>query len=461
MAKLKVINPYTLESFQELEIQSKSQAFDSLEKCYKRSKDRKALLPAYKRIEILEKTSRILFSKREQLIQDALQEGGKPYQDTAVEIDRGLNGIAVAIQELSQLAGRQIPMELTKSSEGRIAYTHFQPKGVAVAISAFNHPFNLAIHQVIPAVAIGCPVLIKPASTTPLSARHLIEALYEAGLPEDAAQFVICENEVAEALVKDTRTSFLSFIGSANVGWHLRSKLPPGASCTLEHGGVAPVIVDQTADLKSCIPALVKAGYYHAGQVCVSVQRIFVHEKIKDEFTESFINEVKKLKTGDPKNKNTDVGPLISEKEINRVHEWVEEAKKSGAKIALGGNKISKSCYEPTVILDPDENLKVSQQEVFGPVTCVYSYKNLDEAIQRANNVDYAFQASIFTSDLNQALKAAQELEGLGIMINDHTAFRVDWMPFGAYKRSGLGTGGIGYSMRDMCIEKLVVIKQS
>jgi acyl-CoA reductase-like NAD-dependent aldehyde dehydrogenase len=243
------------------------------------------------------------------------------------------------------------------------------------------------------------------------------------------------------------------------VGWHLRSKLAPGAACVLEHGGAAPVIVEKDADIDTAIPLLVKGGYYHAGQVCVSVQRIYVHEEIIDAFSEKMTDMIKQLNVGNPLDESTEVGPLIFPEEVERVHEWVMEAREKGAKILCGGDKLSSTCYAPTLLFNPAEDAMVSQKEIFGPVVSLYSYQDRDEAIKRANQLDFSFQAAVFTKDLDVALDTVKRLNATAVMVNDHTAFRVDWMPFAGSKDSGLGVGGIGYSMHDMTHEKLMVIK--
>ena len=377
--------------------------------------------------------------------------------DAIVEINRGIQGIENAIETLRTRAGREIPMGINPASEGRLAFTTHEPIGIVVAVSAFNHPFNLIVHQVIPAVAVGCPVIIKPAMTTPLSCFNLVEMLYEAGLARDYCQIALVDNEGAELLVKDSRVAFFSFIGSANVGWMLRSKLAPGARCALEHGGSAPVIVDSQVDVDSIIPPIVKGGFYHAGQVCVSVQRVFVHDSILDEFCKQLTASVKKLIVGDPTLKNTEVGPLILPREVERVDKWVKEAEKSGSKIMTGGKILSETCYEPTILLNPSSNSKVTKHEIFGPVVCVYGYKNVDDAIKQANSLPVAFQASVFSQNIDFALGAAKRLDAASVMINDHTAFRVDWMPFAGRRVSGHGIGGIPHTMEDMCQEKMIV----
>jgi acyl-CoA reductase-like NAD-dependent aldehyde dehydrogenase len=251
----------------------------------------------------------------------------------------------------------------------------------------------------------------------------------------------------------------MSFIGSAGIGWYLASKLSTGTRYALEHGGVAPVIVEPDTDFKEAIPALIKGGFYHAGQVCVSVQKIFIHSSVSDGFIEECVKGVKQLKTGDPLDAETDVGPIIVKEEIDRVEEWVKKAAQSGGKILCGGNRISDSLYEPTVILNPSEDTEVSKEEVFGPVVCIYDYDDVDEAIARANSLPFAFQASVFTKNVDTALKCAREIRAATVMVNDHTAFRVDWMPFGGWDDSGVGVGGIPYSMHEMTREKLIVFK--
>ena len=265
--------------------------------------------------------------KREHLGRQIAREGGKPLTDALIEVDRAIDGVRDAVDELRVRAGREIPMGITPASDNRHAFTILEPMGVVAAISAFNHPLNLIIHQVVPAVAVGCPVIIKPAPTTPLSCIDLVGLLHEAGLPEPWCQTFLPEtNDLAEVLVTDPRIAFLSFIGSSRVGWYLRSKLPPGTRCALEHGGAAPVIIDRSADFGRLIEPLVKGGYYHAGQVCVSVQRIFVHADLQAKLVDAFAARVAALKTGDPVLAETEVGPLITPHETDRVSSWIDEA---------------------------------------------------------------------------------------------------------------------------------------
>jgi acyl-CoA reductase-like NAD-dependent aldehyde dehydrogenase len=426
---------------------------------YETFKNRSEWLPVAARLEILEKTHHLLQREKTALIRTAVLEGGKPWADSSIEMDRALQGIQTAIATLRSCKGEQIPMELTSGTQNRLAYTYREPVGVVFAISAFNHPLNLIIHQVIPAIATGCPVLIKPAQKTPISCFNIVNTLYEAGLPRAFCQVLICNHSIAEKIASDPRISFLSFIGSANVGWHLRSKLAPGTHCVLEHGGAAPVIVEPDANLEKTIPLLVKGGFYHAGQVCVSVQRVFVHKTIIEIFCEQMVKHTQTLQVGDPLDPHTEVGPLINPGEVNRVEEWVLEAISKGTHVLCGAKKLSLTCYAPTLLLNPPSHCLVSQKEIFGPVVCIYSYEDRETAIQLANEVPFSFQSAVFTQDINVAYEIVQKLEATTVMINDHSAFRADWMPFGGRKHSGLGVGGIPYTMRDMTFEKLWVLK--
>lgn len=307
---LKVLSPYDQSLIKEIPLVGKAEVEKALATAYALFQDQSKWIPAHERIAILERTAEIMKTRTEELTKTAAQEGGKPLVDSGVEVLRAINGVKIAAEHISQLKGEQIPMGLTKASENRIAFTTREPIGVVSSISAFNHPLNLIVHQVITAIAAGCPVIIKPALTTPLSCLTLVDILKEAGLPNGWCQALICENEAAEKLVTDKRVNYFSFIGSAKVGWFLRSKLSPGTRCALEHGGAAPVIVEPDADFKEMLPSLLKGGFYHAGQVCVSVQRVFVHEKICDALANQLAEMADKLVVGDQMDPTTEVGPL-------------------------------------------------------------------------------------------------------------------------------------------------------
>lgn len=456
---LSVFNPFDQCLITEIPMQGKEDLEKALDTAYRLFSDRKSWLAPHERIAVLDKLETIMREKAEELTILASKEGGKPYMDSKVEIQRAINGVRIAAEEISRLTGTQIPMGLTPASTGRWAFTMREPIGVVAAISAFNHPLNLIVHQVVTAFAAGCPVIVKPAGTTPLTCLRFAELMREAGVPAGWVQALILDNEDAEQLATDKRVSYLSFIGSAKVGWYLKSKLAPGTRCALEHGGAAPVIVDRDVELEKVVPALTKGGFYHAGQVCVSVQRVFVHKSIARDLATQLSEAAQKLKVGNPLDPTTEVGPLILPKEAGRIHNWIQDAIEEGAELLCGGNKIGETCYAPTVLWNPSDKSKVSQEEIFGPVVCVYPYEDLDGAIAAANAIPYHFQAAVFSRNLDTSLYCVQNLQASTVMVNDHTAFRVDWMPFGGWDASGEGVGGIGYTMREMTREKLMVIK--
>jgi acyl-CoA reductase-like NAD-dependent aldehyde dehydrogenase len=395
--QLKVYSPYDRKPIGDLPLASEAELEQKIKTAHALFQDKNSWIPAHKRITLLEKVRTLMENKVEELTNTAAQEGGKPYQDSKVEVKRAINGVKIATEEISHMKGGQIPMGITESSVNRLAFTIREP-----------------IH---------------------------------------------CSNELSEKLVSDPRINFLSFIGSARVGWSLKSKMAPGTRCALEHGGAAPVIVEPDAVMEEMLPLLVKGGFYHAGQVCVSVQKVFAHRSIAEKLAKDIAESAKKLKVGDPLAKDTEVGPLIQPGEVDRVDEWVKEAIDGGAKLLCGGKKISDTCYEPTVLLNPSNEARVSKEEIFGPVVCVYAYDDRNEAIALANSLEFHFQAAVFTKDLDIALDTVQKLNATAVMVNDHTAFRVDWMPFGGRDVSGEGMGGIPYSMHEMTREKLMVFK--
>ena len=424
--------------------------------------DRDGWLPADQRIAILEKAMALMQERFEELAVGAAQEGGKPLIDSRIEMARCIDSIRICVQTLRTDSSKAPPMGINAASRQHLAMMSKEPIGVVVAVSAFNHPLNLIAHQIGPAIATGCPVIVKPAGDTPLSCIQLVKIFEEAGLPEGWCQFVLpASHAVAEALATDRRVAFLSFIGSAAVGWHLRSKLAPGTRCALEHGGVAPVIVAADADIDAALPGLVKGAFYHAGQVCVSVQRVYAHASIARDLAGRMAEAAGKLVVGDPVDAATEVGPIIRQAELERVAGWVNQAVEGGAELVCGGQPLPNHCYQPTVLYNPPADTAVSTDEVFGPVVCIYPYEELDEAIAAANSLDVSFQAAVYSRSIDTAMRAASRLDASAVMVNEHTAFRVDWMPFAGLKHSGLGIGGIPHTMHDMQMEKMIVVKSS
>ncbi len=458
---LQIVQAYDRRPIAEVETEGADALEAKLELVARCFRDRDQWLEPHERIAVLYRLASLMEPLREKFSRLIAQEGGKPIADATVEVNRAIDGVRNAAEELRNFAGREIPMGLTAASTGRWAFTTKEPMGVVVAISAFNHPLNLIVHQVAPAIATGCPVIVKPAATTPLCCQEFVRLVHEAGLAEPWCQtFLPDDNALAERLATDPRVAFLSFIGSARVGWSLHSKLAPGTRCALEHGGAAPAIVDDSADLDQVIEPMVKGGYYHAGQVCVSTQRIFVHADIQAEFVERFAARVEALRVGDPLSLETEVGPLIHPREADRVQSWIEEATAGGGRLVVGGERVSETTLRPAILLEPPASSKLSREEVFGPVTCIYGFTKLDEAIEAANSLPVAFQASIFTRQIGPALRAAERLDASAVMVNDHTAFRTDWMPFAGRRHSGYGIGGIPWSMREMTQEKMIVLRQ-
>jgi acyl-CoA reductase-like NAD-dependent aldehyde dehydrogenase len=385
-------------------------------------------------------------------------EGGKPIRDARVEVSRAIQGIRYAAHKAGDiLAGEVVPEQLNHVSAAKQFRVIREPVGPVLAISAFNHPLNLIVHQVVPAVAAGCPVIIKPSLSTPLTCLRFVELLHKSGMPKAWARVILCDNARTEALAADARFAFVNFIGAAHIGWKLRSQLAPGTRCALEHGGNAPVLMLPNSNMKAAIPSILKGGMSHAGQVCISVQRVYVPYVEAAAFTRALAGAAEHLQVGNPLNDTTDIGPLIRPQEVTRVHEWVGEALAAGAKLMRGGDKITDTCYKPTILMDPPENAKVTKDEIFGPVICVYGYEDVHEALQRVNASRYHFQAAVWGRDMAGVNEAAAAINAAAVMINDNTAFRVDWMPFGGRSHSGLGVGGIGYTMQDYTQHKMIV----
>ena len=457
---LEVRAPYDQQLLATVDMASEAAIEAALTNADRLFRDRSQWLPADERIAILERAMVWMKEEAETLARGAAAEGGKPLIDSRIEMARCIDSFRICIDTLRTDCSAPPVMGVNAASRHRMAMMQREPIGVVVAVSAFNHPLNLIAHQVGPAIASGCPVIVKPAPDTPLSCLRLLHILYSVGLPQAWCQCLLPEsNRLAERLVCDPRVAFFSFIGSAKVGWMLRAKLAPGTRCALEHGGVAPVIVAADADLDAALPGLVKGAFYHAGQVCVSVQRIYAHATIARPLAEALAQRARALIVGDPLDAASEVGPLIRPNEVTRVDAWVQAAVENGGELVCGGQPLAHHCYAPTVIYDPPADATISTHEIFGPVVLVYPYTDETAAIAAANSLPVAFQAAVYSRDIDTALRLSNQLDASTVLINDHTAFRVDWMPFAGLKHSGLGTGGIPFTMRDMQIEKMTIIQ--
>jgi acyl-CoA reductase-like NAD-dependent aldehyde dehydrogenase len=415
--------------------------------------------PAWKRAQILERASHLIEENAEQIARIIAAEGGKPLKDARIEAKRGASTFRWASEEAKRTAGEIIEMDADPSGEHRFGWTFREPRGVIVAISPFNFPLNLVAHKVAPALAGGNVVVLKPASTTPVTALRLAELLAEAGLPEGVLQVVVGPGRtLGTKLVTDERVNMVTFTGSPPVGRQIAQDAGM-KMVTLELGNNSATIVEADANLELAVQRVVAGGFANSGQVCISVQRVVVNSAVYDEFMQALVPAVEALKTGDPLDETTDVGALIDASESERVRSWVQEAVEQGATVAAGGITEDGRLL-PTVLTDVTREMKVCAKEVFGPVLSVLKARDLCEAIDISNDSDMGLQAGVFTNDLNKALYAARRLEVGGVMINEVPTFRVDHMPYGGIKGSGIGREGLRYAIREMTELKMVAIRE-
>jgi acyl-CoA reductase-like NAD-dependent aldehyde dehydrogenase len=415
-------------------------------------------LPAHERAAILDRVAAQLQERGEEAAQIISAEAGKPIKAARVEASRAVSTYTMAAVEARKLAGDVVPMDASPAGAGKLAFTLREPIGIVAAISPFNFPLNLVAHKIAPALAAGCAVVAKPAAQTPLSALFLAELETEAGLPPGWLN-VICggSSEIGDVLVGDERVRLISFTGSVPVGWGLRERAPR-KRVNLELGNATPVIVAADADLDDATSRLAANAFSFAGQSCISVQRIYIEQNAYDAFAERFVAKVNGLKLGDPADDDTDVGPLISEQDRDRIVEWIEEAKSLGAEVLTGGT-LEDGLLRPTVVAGAPPDAKVSCEEVFGPLCTLTSVESLDEAIALANGTRFGLQAGVFTSDMKAALRVAKELDFGGVTVNEAPTFRADQMPYGGVKDSGNTREGPAYAVREMTEERLVVLQ--
>jgi acyl-CoA reductase-like NAD-dependent aldehyde dehydrogenase len=415
-------------------------------------------LPAHKRAEILVRVAGALGRRHEEVAQTIATEAGKPLKAARVEASRAMSTFTFAAVEARKLAGEMVPMDASQAGAGKLAFTLRRPIGVVGAISPFNFPLNLVAHKIAPALAAGCAVVLKPASQTPFSALLLAELETDAGLPPGWLNVLVGPaSEIGDVLVEDERVRAITFTGSGGVGWKLAERAPR-KRVKLELGNATPVIVEADADLEDVATRLAANAFSFAGQSCISVQRIYVRRDAYDDLVSRLVPKVEALVVGDPLDEATDVGPLIDAGARDRVRDWIEEARTAGAEILTGG-ELEGELVNPTVIANAAPELKVSCEEVFGPVCTIGPYDTLDEAIELANGTRYGLQAGIFTRDVKAALHAAQRLEFGGVTVNEAPTFRADQMPYGGVKASGNTREGPAYAAREFTEERLVVIE--
>ncbi len=413
-------------------------------------------LPAHKRAEILVRVAGALGRRQEEVARLISDEAGKPMKAAKIEAARAMSTYTFSAVEARKLAGEVVPMDASQAGEGKLALTLRVPHGVVGAISPFNFPLNLVAHKIAPALAAGCAVVLKPASQTPLSALLLGELETEAGLPPGWLNVVVGPaSEIGDVLVEDERVSVITFTGSSDVGWKLRERAAR-KRVNLELGNSTPLIVEADADLEAAASATAQHGFSFAGQSCISIQRVYVQRDVYDRYVELLVPKVEQLVVGDPADEETDVGPVIDEGARERILEWIDEARQAGADILTGG-ELEGELIRPTVIVGAGLDLKVSCEEVFGPVVTVTPYGTIDEALELANGTRYGLQAGIFTTDIRTALRAAQELEFGGVIVNEAPTFRADQMPYGGVKDSGNTREGPAYSVKEFTEQRVVV----
>jgi acyl-CoA reductase-like NAD-dependent aldehyde dehydrogenase len=416
-------------------------------------------LPLWKRAAVLDAAARLLTERREEFARIIAAEAAKPIKTARVEAERASGTFQFAATEARKLAGEMVPLDAAAPGEGKLGFTLRVPIGIVGAIAPFNFPLNLVAHKVAPAIAAGCPVVLKPASQTPFSSIALAELLIdECGLPAEQLHVVTGGGgTVGNALVDHPDIALITFTGSPPVGWSIRARAPR-KRVGLELGNNAPVVIEPDGDWRGAAAKIRVAGFSHAGQSCISTQRIYVHRSIADDFTAELVEGVRTLVVGDPMEEATDVSALISPSERERVASWVEEAQAAGAKVATGGELTADGVLQPTVLTDVTPDMKVCALEVFGPVVGVAAYDDLDEALRLANESDYGLQAAIFTSDIGKAFKAFQTLDYGGVLVNEVPTWRADQQPYGGLRDSGNTREGPAYSVKEMTEIRMVVI---
>jgi acyl-CoA reductase-like NAD-dependent aldehyde dehydrogenase len=415
-------------------------------------------LPAYERGAILRNISAGIKARREELGRLIALEAGKPIRDSLVEVDRAVLTFRLGAEEAERMYGELIPLDLMPASKGRVGITRRFPIGPIAAISPFNFPLNLAAHKLAPAIASGNPIVLKPPSKDPLVMLTVAEIVEEAGAPAGSVSILPMTRELGDRMVADERFKLLTFTGSPSVGWRMKERAGK-KKVVLELGGNAGVIVDKSADLDWAVRRTLVGAFGYAGQVCISVQRMFVHEDVWDPFMTRLVDGARKLKVGDPLDPQTDVGPMVDPSAASRTQRWVDEAVDLGGKILLGG-KSDGNFFQPTVLTDVPVTAQVCSNEAFAPLVVAFPFRDFGDAIRQVNDSFFGLQTGIFTNDLTNAWAAFDRLEVGGVIVNDVPTYRIDNMPYGGVKDSGLGREGLRYAMEDMTEVRIMVLAQ-
>jgi acyl-CoA reductase-like NAD-dependent aldehyde dehydrogenase len=454
---LEVRNKYSLETIGVLPV-ARQEEVDAAIAAARVAAPQMAEMTAFRRSQILARAAELILERKEDLARTIAAEAGKALKFARVEVDRAHSTFTIASEEAKRIHGETVPLDAVPAGEGYFGFWLRRPVGVIVAISPFNFPLNLVAHKVAPALAAGNTVVLKPASSTPLTAVKLCEILDDAGLPGGALNLVVGPGRtVGEWLVTDPRVAKITFTGSAEVGRHITS-VAGIKKVTLELGNTSPVIVAADADLELVARRSAIGAFYNSGQVCISVQRIYSQQNIYEPFTEQFVRASEAMVVGDPLEEGVDVGPMIDPGEVDRIEGWVEEAQTAGAQVRTGGRREG-AVYWPTVLTGVRPEMKVVAQEVFAPVASVIPYDDFEEALRQANDSEYGLQVGVFTQDVNRVFQAVRRLDFGGVMINDTPAFRADHMPYGGNRQSGLGREGVRFAIEDMTNIQMVAIR--
>ena len=413
-------------------------------------------LPSHVRSSTCRHVSDRIKESRRELAELICSESGKPISNCLAEVDRASSTFGIAAEEANRIGGEVIPLDVTKASEGKFGFFSRFPIGVVAGITPFNFPLNLVAHKLAPCLAVGNPFILKPASATPLTALKLAEFVLETQWPKKALSVLPCDKETARPLVEDDRVKLFSFTGSVPVGWD-NKKRAGKKKVVLELGGNAGVLIDSGCDLALAAKKCASSAFSYSGQVCISTKRIFVVEKEWEKFSKAFVEEVKKLKVGDPMQEDTFVGSMIDAANFKRISEWVDEAKKAGAKVLYQG-KSHGNVFAPVVFTNAPNHLRIVRQEAFGPVVVIEKVKDFESGLKEVNNSSFGLQAGVFTPSLENAFKALRELEVGGVLVNEVPSFRVDNMPYGGVKDSGFGREGVRFAIDDMTEIKMFVV---
>ncbi|MCF6158280.1 MAG: aldehyde dehydrogenase family protein [wastewater metagenome] len=452
---LEVRNPYNNDVAGITFLASEKDADDAIQSAVKTFEDTRRL-PSFKRAEILDNICNGIRKRSEEFARLITLEAGKPILDSRTEVERAVGTFQVALEESKRMLGEYIPLDISERSKNRIGIHRRFPIGPVLGISPFNFPLNLIAHKVAPAFAAGNPIVIKPASKTPLTALLLGEVVAESGWPAGAFSVFPCTPDVAEKMVADERFKMFTFTGSAEVGWRLK-QVAGRKKVTLELGGNAGAVIDSNENLDYIVKRCIVSAFSFSGQICISLQRLFVNKRIYDDFLSNFLEDVKKLRMGDPMDESTKLGPMIDEKAAQRIESWVNEAVNEGATLVTGGKRKG-AFYETTVLTNTTPHMKVGKNELFAPAVTVTRHDAFEEAVMRLNDSAYGLQASIFTNNIRHVFFAYEHLEVGGVIVNDVPSFRTDNMPYGGVKESGIGREGVRYAIEEMTEPKLLAL---